>query len=190
MIGYTDLHKIWRLWYLTGLGGKCRPICSSDVVFLEGENAISGSGVVDGHGSAVRSDPFYDSATCDISVDYSFPTFPLASGSWVDHPHMSVDIQRSPPLMSVTSTDVKDTAGEGQGGFSSLEHTGQEFSEPTEAAQDGPLAPVSRRALLSPDLSPGHAGAVPLLLSMLFLSLCLSLGSLSLSLCLSASRAT
>jgi hypothetical protein len=41
MLGYTDSKKIWRLWDFSSYGGKGRPIHSSDVVFLEDDDAIS-----------------------------------------------------------------------------------------------------------------------------------------------------
>jgi len=41
MVGYSESTKIWRLWDFLGNGGRGRPIYSSDIVFVEQENAIS-----------------------------------------------------------------------------------------------------------------------------------------------------
>ena len=40
MLGYTDSSKIWRLWDFTGNGIAGRPIHSSNVIFVENENAM------------------------------------------------------------------------------------------------------------------------------------------------------
>lgn len=42
MLGYTDSSKLWRLWDFSGNGGRGRLFVSSDVVFLEDQNAVSG----------------------------------------------------------------------------------------------------------------------------------------------------
>ena len=41
MIGYSESVKIWRLWDFLGNSGRGRPIYSSDVIFVEEENAIN-----------------------------------------------------------------------------------------------------------------------------------------------------
>jgi len=39
MLGYRDSEKIWKLWEFEGNGGRGRPVFSSDVRFVETENA-------------------------------------------------------------------------------------------------------------------------------------------------------
>ena len=41
MIGYSELAKIWRLWDFLGNSGHGWPIYSSDIIFVEQENAIN-----------------------------------------------------------------------------------------------------------------------------------------------------
>ncbi|KAG0127528.1 hypothetical protein HOY82DRAFT_541881 [Tuber indicum] len=46
MLGYTSSEKIWKLWDFEGNGGRGRPVYSSDVQFIEAENAWKTSNAI------------------------------------------------------------------------------------------------------------------------------------------------